>query len=261
MTKSNPPAEVISILARTVGGDGNLLLDVGPMPDGRIEPRQVEVLKQVGAWMDVNGESIYGTRGGPWKPTKAIASTRKGKTIYVHVLKWPDDVVKLPDIPAKIVSAEILGGGRAEFRQTESGIEITVDAALRDTNDTVVALKLDSDALKITAQNDLSATTPLPGYKLVWSDEFNGNMLDTNKWDFRTDSRMWSTQLPENVSVRDGKLILNVKKQDAERHALHRCRCDQQTGVQIRLLRGAFQSAAGCGLAHVVLDDEAHRQG
>ena len=62
-------SEVIGILARVAGGDGNLLLDVGPMPDGRIEPRQVDVLEQVGSWMKVNGESIYGTRGGPWKPT------------------------------------------------------------------------------------------------------------------------------------------------------------------------------------------------
>src|SRR5258708_5624304 len=63
-------AEVICILARTAGGNGNLLLDVGPMPDGRVEPRQVEVLKQVGVWLRRYGESIYGTRCGPWKPTK-----------------------------------------------------------------------------------------------------------------------------------------------------------------------------------------------
>ena len=105
--------EVISLIARTAGGDGNLLLDVGPMPDGRIEPRQVEVLKQVGAWMKKNGDSIYGTRGGPWKPTPSITSTRKGKTIYVHILKWPDGPVKLPGIPAKIVSAKVLGGGKS----------------------------------------------------------------------------------------------------------------------------------------------------
>jgi len=56
---------------------------------------------------------------------------------------------------------------------------------------------------------------PLTGYKLVWADEFNEGKLDTSKWDFRTDSKMWSTQKPENVSVRDGKLVLAVKKEDA----------------------------------------------
>lgn len=56
---------------------------------------------------------------------------------------------------------------------------------------------------------------PPPGYKLAWSDEFTGNSLDTNKWNYRTDSRHWSTQLPANALVRDGKLILAGKKQDA----------------------------------------------
>ena len=149
--KIKSAGEVIGILARTVGGDGNLLLNVGPMPDGRIEPRQVQVLEQVGAWMKQNRDSIYGTRGGPWKPTAGIASTRKGKTIYVHILKWPEGAVKLPNIPAKIASAKVLGGGEARVHQTESGIEISVAPAIRDANDTVVALKLDSDALKIPA--------------------------------------------------------------------------------------------------------------
>ena len=155
--KIKSAAEVTSILARTVGGDGNLLLDVGPMPDGRIEPRQVEVLKQVGAWLKVNGKSIYGTRGGPWKPTVALASTRKGRTIYVHVLKWPDGPVRLPDLPAKIISARLLAGGAAEFRQTENGIDISVAPDHRDASDTVIALRLDTEAMKIPA---LEATPP-----------------------------------------------------------------------------------------------------
>ncbi len=69
--------ECLQTLVLSVSGDGNLLFNVGPMPDGRIEPRQVARLKEMGAWLKKNGESIYGTRGGPWKPTKAVASTRK----------------------------------------------------------------------------------------------------------------------------------------------------------------------------------------
>jgi len=65
------------------------------------------------------------------------------------------------------------------------------------------------------AQPNSPAAAPLPGHKLVWSDEFNDGKLDANKWDFRTDSKHWSTQKPENVSVRDGKILLGVKKEDA----------------------------------------------
>jgi alpha-L-fucosidase len=109
------------------------------------------VLKQVGAWMKVNGDSIYGTRGGPFKPADYGASTRRGKTIYVHILQWPDGPLKLPNLPAKITGAKILGGGQADVRQAESGIEISVAPARHDPSDTVVALELDSDALKIPA--------------------------------------------------------------------------------------------------------------
>ena len=143
--------EVIRILAYTVGGDGNLLLNVGPMPDGRIEPRQVEVLKQVGTWVEKNGQSIYGTRGGPFKPADYGASTRKGDTIYVHIVKWPNGPVKLPNIAAKMVKAELLEGGKADVRQTESGIEIFVPPAHRNAGDTVVALKFNSAVMKIPA--------------------------------------------------------------------------------------------------------------
>ena len=56
---------------------------------------------------------------------------------------------------------------------------------------------------------------PVQGYQLVWSDEFDGSTLDTSKWEFRTDDRMWSRQLPGNVSVKNGHLILAVKNEEA----------------------------------------------
>jgi alpha-L-fucosidase len=150
--KMKSPAEVVSILCRVVGGDGNLLLNVGPMPDGRIEPRQVEVLKQVGAWMDVNGESIYGTRGGPWKPTPAITSTRKGKVIYVHVLQAKGNTIELPALPRKIKSASIIGGGKVEMESRDAKIIVHLPAK-RDALATVIKLKLNGSAMDIPALN------------------------------------------------------------------------------------------------------------
>jgi alpha-L-fucosidase len=143
--------EVIEILARTAGGDGNLLLNVGPMPDGQIEPRQAQVLKELGEWLTKYGESVYGTRGGPFKPGEYGASTRKGRTIFIHVLKWPDGALRLPPIPARIVQGRLLRGGKIEVRQTASSIEISVPPDRRDATDTIIALKLDDDALKLEA--------------------------------------------------------------------------------------------------------------
>ncbi len=155
--------EVVRILAQCAGGDGNLLLNVGPMPDGRVEPRQVEVLKGVGAWLAASGESIYGTRGGPFKPGSYGASTRKGNTVYIHVFQWTGDTLRLPALPAKVVGSRVLGGGRADFRQTKTGIEITVVPKDRHAADTVVVLELDVPANRIKALDvPVSAGVPPP---------------------------------------------------------------------------------------------------
>jgi alpha-L-fucosidase len=141
--------EVIRILAGCAGGDGNLLLNVGPMPDGRIEPRQVEVLEGVGAWLAGHGESIYGTRGGPYKPGPFGASTRRENLIYLHVFAWPGPTLRLPPLPAKVVAGRVLGGGAVTVTQTGTGLEISVAAADRHPADTVVVLELDGPAAGI----------------------------------------------------------------------------------------------------------------
>ena len=141
--------EVIRILAGCAGGDGNLLLNVGPMPDGRIEPRQVDVLKGVGAWLAGHGESIYGTRGGPFKPGRYGASTRRDNRIYLHVFAWAGPSLTLPAIPAKVTGSRVLGGGHVSVRQTEAGLEVAVPAGDRHPADTVVVLELDRPAAGI----------------------------------------------------------------------------------------------------------------
>ncbi len=146
--KLKSPAEVISILCRTAGGDGNLLLNVGPMPDGRIEPRQVDVLETVGAWMKINGESIYGTRGGPWKPTASLTSTRKGNFIYVHVLSNDIQRVELPAIPRKIKAVATLEGGKVHLEVLPGKIAMKL-LPRRDPVPTVIKLELDAPAVNI----------------------------------------------------------------------------------------------------------------
>lgn len=141
--------ECISILVNCVGGDGNLLLNVGPMPDGRIEPRQVERLKEIGAWMKANGESIYGTRGGPYKPTGWMASTCQENRIYLHILKWENDSVELPALPVKVKRASLLGGGKVEFKTSEDKLIFSVTKTDRQPLDTIVVLEVEGTAFDI----------------------------------------------------------------------------------------------------------------
>ncbi|MCX6997002.1 MAG: alpha-L-fucosidase [Kiritimatiellaeota bacterium] len=141
--------ECLHALLCTVGGNGNLLFNVGPMPDGRIEPRQVERLKEMGAWLEKYGASVYGTRGGPFKPAPHLVSTRKDRTIFLHILGWSADALMLPPLPARIVKSRVLTGGEATVKQTEAGVEVSVPAANRQPMDTIVALELDQPALDL----------------------------------------------------------------------------------------------------------------
>jgi len=143
-----PLRECIQTLALCAGGDGNLLLNVGPMPDGRIEPRQVQRLEEMGAWLKRYGQTIYGTRGGPWKPTRAVASTRNGNSIFVHVLRSDGATVILPDIPSKIVRCELLTGRSAKASQQGGQLTITISPAPTPSDiDSIVRLELDGSAM------------------------------------------------------------------------------------------------------------------
>ncbi|HOE10259.1 MAG TPA: alpha-L-fucosidase [bacterium] len=144
-------SECIHTLVRCVGGDGNLLLNVGPMPDGRIEPRQAARLQKIGEFLNQCGESIYGTRGGPFPPDSWGAGTHKEKNIYVHVLNWDSDKLILPPIKKRIVRNSILNGGVCFVKQTAEGIEISTREANKKKIDTVIVLELDgpvTDAMK-----------------------------------------------------------------------------------------------------------------
>jgi len=146
-------AECVQTLVRCAGGDGNLLLNVGPMPTGAIEPRQVERLREIGAWLQTHGESVYGTRGGPFKPGRWGASTCRDQRVYVHVLDWQqataDGRLDLPPLPAKVLKSALLGPGTVSVRQSDERIEISVPQECRQEIDTVVVLDLDGPALDL----------------------------------------------------------------------------------------------------------------
>ena len=144
-------AACLNMLIRGAGGNGNILLNVGPRPDGMIDPAQANLLKEVGAWLAKNGESIYGTRGGPWEPTASIASTRKGSNIFLHVLKSENGRVELPALPAEIKSATLLNGGKVEFSRQDGKLVITIPQSALEPVDTIVKLEVERPAMEIPA--------------------------------------------------------------------------------------------------------------
>jgi len=181
-------AQCVRTLVFCAGGDGNLLLNVGPMPDGRIEPRQVERLKEIGAWLGKHGESIYGTRGGPWKPTSNLASTRKGNTVFVHILKWDSDKITLPAIPRKVLRASVLGHGNANFEQQQDTLVISVAESDRDPLDTVVRLELDGSAMDIPALSTSTVKATASNVYQNMTNEYGPEMVLDNDLETR-----WAT--------------------------------------------------------------------
>lgn len=172
--------ECIQTLVRTVGGDGNLLFNVGPMPDGLIEPRQVDRLKEMGEWLGKYGETIYSTRGGPfkWSPLSdgSYTSTHKGDRIFLHVLEWPKSggALKLPPIQKKILEVIALTGGKADVQQAADGVTVDVSAKDRQEVDTIIELKVDGPAAEIppVAAQVKSLTT---GKSAKASNTYGGN--------------------------------------------------------------------------------------
>ena len=105
-------------LAYCAGGDGNLLLNVGPMPNGEIEPRQVRRLRKVAhGWPSTERAS---TARGAARSSRArsTAATRKGNSIYLHVFhvfKWGGDRIALPRSPGGSSPVHSLPAARSKF--------------------------------------------------------------------------------------------------------------------------------------------------
>ncbi len=138
--------ECIKLLVLCVGGGGNMLLNTGPMPNGEIEPRQVERLKEIGAWLEQYGESIYGTRGGPYHPSYWGACTHKDNKIYLQILNgWEDSLVLAP-LGDTVVSSRLLTGGEANVQQTDKGLTIRIDSQYAARPVSIVELTLNRPA-------------------------------------------------------------------------------------------------------------------
>jgi alpha-L-fucosidase len=133
--------ELVSTLVRAAGTGTNLLLNIGPRPDGTIQPEFVERLQALGRWLDTHGPSIYGTRAGPVPPRPWGATTRRGDTVYVHVLSWTDRSLAIPPVGARVRRASMLGSGAVvPFTEGAAGITLTLPARSPEELDQVIVL-------------------------------------------------------------------------------------------------------------------------
>lgn len=111
---------LVQYLVKAAGYGANFLLNIGPMPDGTIQPEFTERLNGMGEWLKKNGQTIYGTKGGFIKPQSWGAITEKGNKVYIHLLDKQDKM--LMQIPYKIKSVKEFANGKSvKFEALKDG--------------------------------------------------------------------------------------------------------------------------------------------
>lgn len=117
---------LISLIVKGAGKGANLLLNIGPQPDGSLPAAALDRLHSIGEWMDIYGPTIYGTVGGDFKEQAWGTSTRSGNTVYIHVLRAGTRTVLIP-VKYKIKKAvHFATGSPVKYRTTADGIMLDV---------------------------------------------------------------------------------------------------------------------------------------
>ena len=118
--------DLIRLLVGTSGKGANLLLNIGPQPNGELPATALERLCGMGAWLERYGESIYGTRAGEVAPQPWGVTTRKGDVLYVHLLDLEGSQLEL-SLGGKVKSAEVLNDGqKVAFRQKKGVVTLSI---------------------------------------------------------------------------------------------------------------------------------------
>jgi len=125
---------------------GNYLLNVGPTSEGLIPEPSVIRLKEIGKWMKVNGESIYGTSASPFRKLDWGRCTAKPGKLYLHVFDWPaNGKLEVPGLRNKVKKAYLLAEKKHELavtREDKDKVVITLPPKSLDAIDTVVVLEI-----------------------------------------------------------------------------------------------------------------------
>ena len=159
--------ELIHRLVDAVSKGGNYLLNVGPLPDGSIDPKSVERFNAIGDWMDVNGDAIYGTHAGPftrlpWGRATSKQLVNGGYRLYLHVFDWPTSgELFIPGLESLPTQGQILGGDAVKTDQasTARGGVFIKGLPTQPVNASATVLALDFEKAPVVAPYRVYAAT------------------------------------------------------------------------------------------------------
>jgi len=146
-TEFKTTRDLIRMLIEVVSKGGNLLLNVGPTPDGRIQDEFVTRLNAIGAWMKVNSESIYDTTASPFQRMPFFGrATTKGNQLYLHVFDWPKSrQLRVPGLKNLVHSAVLLADPSKKLPTRRDGGDILIILPETAPDDTASVIKLTLD--------------------------------------------------------------------------------------------------------------------
>lgn len=135
--------QLVRLLVDAIVRNGNVIANLGPDKDGLIPPKQAETLKGVGLWLKRHARAVYGTRPGPFQPVDGLyGATFAGKSIFIHIVDWPQDQLVLQSVPGRIADVHNLSGETVKWSVTADSLALSVPQASRGRAVTVIELRL-----------------------------------------------------------------------------------------------------------------------
>ena len=140
--KHKSDKDLIHYLIKSAGYGSNFLLNVGPMPNGKIQPKHLSSLQRVGDWIDVYGETIYGSSKGPIPPNDSLVSTQKEGVVFLHLLGIIDDKLEIKDFNGKVSSIKnFINKEEILFRVKKNTLVIDLQGQELDSISTVLVVE------------------------------------------------------------------------------------------------------------------------
>ena len=150
--KWKSPADLIRKLVNIVSKGGNYLLNVGPTAEGIIPEESQVILRAIGTWLKVNGESIYGTTHSPFYYDDIVwRCTAKPGTLYFHILKWPGNRLDITGLESRVTDARFLTNGNSvRLSQSDHNVSFELPDLPLDPHDTVLVVDIEDEVARIT---------------------------------------------------------------------------------------------------------------
>jgi alpha-L-fucosidase len=194
---------------------GNYLLNIGPMEDGTVPEPSIERLKEIGKWMSVNSESIYGTTASPFaKLMWGRCTTKKNKagtTLYLHVFDWPaDGKLVVPGLKNTVSSARLLATGeKLTFERNGEDVLVNLPATATDPNATVVKMEIQGEPdvvslVPLKGGMTASSTWSAPGFEAAKASDDNSG----TRWSAAQGTRSGWLEIDLGTEVSVGRALI-----------------------------------------------------